>query len=94
MPDPNQGEKEMRIKMLAVLLLMSVFFVGCGKDRKRMPEDKIAITDRMEVIDGPVYVGTWYRSYIIKDTLTGKQYIVIGNSDCISVTPLEVAVEK
>lgn len=87
----------MKIKMLCVvLLLVMLCFAGCNEKRKmkrKMPKNTIAITDRLEVHDGPTYVGRWH-AYILKDTLTEKQFLVIGNYDCVSVTPLEVAVEK
>ena len=83
----------MKFKMLFAALLMSMFFVGCGKRNRQMPENTIAITNRLEVHDGPTVVGRW-RAYIIKDTLTEKQYLIVGTYECISVTPLEVAVEQ
>ena len=75
------------------LVFVGVLFSGCGEGRRVMPENTIAITNRLEVHDGPTHVGRW-RAYIIKDTLTEKQYLIIGNHESISVTPLEVAVEQ
>lgn len=80
--------------LMVMLLVLLVIFIFNMNERRVMPENTIAITDRMVVIDGPVFVGKRWRSYILKDTLTEKQYLVIGNYDCISVTHLEVTVEK
>lgn len=81
------------VVFMVMLLVLSAIFIFNMNERRVMPENTIAITNRLEVHDGPTHVGRW-RAYILKDTLTEKQYLIIGNYDCVSVTPLEVKVEE
>ncbi len=91
----------MKHNCLAILMFALVvfggFFIGCNvKERRSMPKSplkEIVVIDRMEVLHGPTKLGRW-RCYIIKDTLTEKQYLVIGRNESISVTPLNTVVEK
>ena len=60
-------------------LLICLAFFGCDDTKTRMPENKIAISNRLVIIDGPTLIGR-QSCWIVEDTLTKNEYLINGSS--------------
>lgn len=83
------------IIIIAIILLVAALAIPAmvrGNDYKRPTEaaQNIVQTSRFEVIVNEDLGGmSFFHAYVIKDTQTGKSYLIVREADGVAVTALE-----